>query len=66
MYCRQFNLTPHARQRATHVKLIFPDSFPDQIVEKYRNELAVENLKLEIRRIPLAKLMPLWNGLSLP
>lgn len=38
-----------------HVKLIFPDSFPDPIVEKYRNELAVENLKLEIRRIPFGE-----------
>lgn len=35
-----------------HIGLTFPDNFPDQIIEKYRTELAVENLKLEIRRLP--------------
>ena len=35
-----------------HIGLTFPENFPDQIVEKYKNELLAENLKLDIRRLP--------------
>jgi hypothetical protein len=39
-------------KKQPHIGLTFPDNFPDQIVEKYGNELAFENLKLDIRRLP--------------
>lgn len=36
----------------SHIGLSFPSNFSDQIIERYRNELFVDKLNLQIRKVP--------------
>lgn len=36
----------------THIGLTFPDTFPEELIEKFKNELAAPNLNIETRKLP--------------
>jgi hypothetical protein len=35
-----------------HIGITFPDSFPDHLIEEYVNEVSIESLNLDIRKLP--------------